>query len=137
MDMRPLLHLLLGGILVFVIYTGYRQISTDIHLLYYGKDIKATVVEIEPRPQYYYVRIEYKVKGSIFSRSFRLKEPRPWKFGQQIEIRILADNPQVMSLEFNVAKLWNTLYYVFLLFVMWALYRTIWLMVKSTRPNYD
>lgn len=137
MDIRPWLHLVLSGILAFLIYSGYRQISTDVRLFYEGQNIKATVAEIEPRPKYFYVRVEYKFKDSTFTRSFRLNEPRPWKIGQQIEIRILSENPQVMSLEFNEKKLHNTIYYVFLVFILLVIYRSIWLLVKSTRPNYD
>ena len=137
MDIRPWIHLVLTCILGFLIYSGYRQISTDVRLLYEGQNAKATVVEIEPRPKYFYVRIEYKASGRTFSRSFRLNEPRPWKLGQQIEIRILNDNPQVMALEFNSKKLNNTIYYVFLIFLLLVIYRSIWLMVKSTRQNYE
>lgn len=137
MDIRPWLHLVLSGILAFLIYSGYRQISTDVRLLYEGQDVQATVVEIQTHPKYFYVRVEYKAKGSSFTRSFRLNEPRPWKQGQKIDIRVLNDNPQVMALEFNSKKLNNTIYYVFLVFILLVIYRSIWLMVKSTRPNYD
>ena len=137
MEIRPLLHLVLTVALAFLIYSGYRQLNTDIRLLYEGKTVQATVTEIETQPKYFYVKIEYRVLENKYTRSFRLKESRPWKVGQKIDIRVLNSDPQVMSLDYNPRKLDSAIYYVLVAFMVLVIGRSIWLMAKSTRPNYE
>ncbi|MBF0499716.1 MAG: hypothetical protein HQM09_06265 [Candidatus Riflebacteria bacterium] len=134
MNEKNVIITILVGVLLFF---WYQRNIDNVNLQNHGQKMEAAIIEVQPNDGYTYIRFKYNVAGKEYLKGLRKYDNKKYIEGEKISFFILPEKPDTPFVNADKESLNRDIYYLLCLGAALLVYRTIRIMVSSTRQNYS
>ncbi|MFZ2960192.1 MAG: hypothetical protein WA705_25195 [Candidatus Ozemobacteraceae bacterium] len=135
--MESLRQIVVSLVICVLIGWLYSEATHRIRLQQGAESAEAVVIEREPVGREIFVKVEYRVKGQVFRRSFRTGDVN--RFPLQGRVKFFFDPLRPGEPIFDLApkQLADDVYYIMVFLLGYLIWRVILLMRNSTVSNWQ